>query len=423
MNVLKKVKEFLGTGESLYSFGIESAAPKNQQEKQLVCASMLKNSGRLCLPKVISGELARLVTIEFDSGISGSKRAEYLEEQYKRFLPKIREVCESACGLGGVILKPYVKCRNIEIGVVTPDMFVPTEISHSGDVTGGVFIERIYRDSKVYTRLEAHSFSGSEYIISNKCFVADRVGNVGREIPLSLVNEWKNIKPTVKISGLTKPLFAYFKIPSNQAELPLGESVFAKSIHLIKDAEEQYKRLLWEFESGERALYIDDAAIRKDAKGHREIPDKRLYRLINQEDLFSDWTPELRDASIINGLDEILRRIEFNSGLAYGTLSKVSTSDKTAEEIRASKQRSYARVLEIQNSLKFALEDLIFAMDALCDLYLLSEKGEYSVYFDFDDSIVADRNREFDERLALFESGIISKEELKEWYFCGKKGR
>lgn len=423
MNVLKKVKEFLGTGESLSGFGIESAVSKTQQEKQIMSASALKNSGKLCLAKVISGEIARLVTIEFASGISGSKRGEFLSEQYNRFLPRIREICETACGLGGVILKPYVSGGRIEVTAVTPDMFVPTEISPSGEIRGGVFIDRVYTGGKVYTRLEEHSFYGREYIISNKCYISDRIGNVAREVPLGIVSEWKNIKPKVTVSGLISPLFSYFKIPSNSAEFPLGESVFAKAIPLIADAEEQYKRLLWEFESGERALYIDDAAIRKDAKGQREIPNKRLYRLVNQEDLFSDWTPEIRDASIINGLDEILRRIEFNSGLAYGTLSRLSQNEKTAEEIRASKQRSYARVTEIQNSLKFALCGLIDAMDALCDLYGLTQKGEYNVYFEFDDSIVADRNREFDERLALFEAGVISKEELKEWYFGGKKGR
>ena len=149
----------------------------------------------------------------------------------------------------------------------------------------------------------------------------------------------------------------------------------------------------------------------------KTLPDKRLYRLINQENLFSDWTPELRDVSIINGLDEIFRRIEFNCGLAYGTLSKVQASDKTAEEVRASKQRSYAKVSEIQAALKTALLELIGAMDALCDLYFLADKGDYSVNFEFDDSIVADRSREFDERMALFNAGIISGDDMKNWYF------
>ena len=40
-----------------------------------------------------------------------------------------------------------------------------------------------------------------------------------------------------------------------------------------------------------------------------------------------------RDASFFNGLNQQLRRIEFNSNLAYGTLSDPNNTDKTAEEI------------------------------------------------------------------------------------------
>lgn len=418
MNVLKKVKDFIGTGESLESFGIQNAAPKSQQEMTELFARSYKNSGRLSLPAVISAELARLVTLEFRSGITGSKRAEFLSCQYARVIPKIREITETACALGGVVLKPYVKEGRIEITCVTPDMFVPTEISPYGEIAGGVFIDRMHKGGKVYTRLESHSFKGGAYIIENKCYISDRIGNVGREIPLTTVDAWRRIKPRVVVSELTKPLFSYFKVPSGTLSLPLGEAVFSKAIPLISDAEEQYKRLLWEFESGERALYIDDAAIRDD----KALPEKRLYRLINQENLFSDWTPQIRETAIINGLDEIFRRIEFNSGLAYGTLSRISDTDKTAEEVRASKQRSYAKVTEIQKSLESALSDLVYAMDALCDLYFLSPKGEYEITFEFDDSIIADRNREFDERIALFEAGIMSKDEMREWYFGEKKG-
>ena len=422
MNVLRKVKDFLGNKEQLDSFGITNAAPKSQQEKSLLYARLIQNSGKLALPKVISSELARLVALEFKSDIEGSKRAEFLSGEYKRFIPKIREACEDACSFGGVVLKPYVSGGRILVTCVTPDRFVPTEIGADGEILSGVFIDRMTMGGKVYTRLESHSFVGSEYAIENKCFISDRIGNCGREIPLATVEKWRDIKPRVTISGLKKPLFSYFKIPSNTTDLPLGEAVFARAIPLISDAEEQYGRLLWEFESGERALYVDEAAIRQNDEGKKSLPDKRLYRLINQENLFSDWTPEIRDAAIINGLDEILRRIEFNSGLAYGTLSKVQANDKTAEEIRSSKQRSYAKVCEIQNALKSALLDLISAMDALCDLYMLSEKGEYAVSFEFDDSIIADRNREFDERLAMVEAGIITKDEMKDWYF-GKEKR
>ena len=135
------------------------------------------------------------------------------------------------------------------------------------------------------------------------------------------------------------------------------------------------------------------------------------------DDLFSDWTPQLRDESILRGLNAILRKIEFNCGLAYGTLSDVDNVEKTAEEIRASKQRSYSTICDIQKSLRDALCELVGAMDALCSLYHLASEGEYEISFDFDDGIVADRTTEFSEKQKLLQAGIMQPWEFRMWYF------
>jgi len=125
----------------------------------------------------------------------------------------------------------------------------------------------------------------------------------------------------------------------------------------------------------------------------------------------------LRGQELADGLSRIFRQIEFNCGLAYGTLSDVQSSDKTAEEIKASKQRSYATICDNQKALKTALEDLVYAMDVWCTLYNLTPMGKYEVSFEFDDSIVADRKAEFVEKQALVSAGIMTKWEFRMWYF------
>ena len=61
------------------------------------------------------------------------------------------------------------------------------------------------------------------------------------------------------------------------------------------------------------------------------------------------------------GYNKIIQKVEFNSGLAYGTLSDPQVVDKTAEEIKMSKQRSYSTVKAIQNKLGDALRVLVNA--------------------------------------------------------------
>ena len=66
--------------------------------------------------------------------------------------------------------------------------------------------------------------------------------------------------------------------------------------------------------------------------------------------------------------------------------------------------------------LTLALENLLLAMNSLCDLYGLARDGEYNVSFSFDDGIVAEKREEFNERIKLLELGVIEPWEVRLWY-------
>lgn len=121
--------------------------------------------------------------------------------------------------------------------------------------------------------------------------------------------------------------------------------------------------------------------------------------------------------SLLNGLDAIKREIEFNCCLAYGTLSNPQSVDKTAEEIRSSKQRSYTAVCDMQAALETALTDYIYAMDMLTEAYNLVPTGKYEVQFNWGDGILENAQEEQTIRLQEVNSGIIRKEEYLMWRY------
>lgn len=369
----------------------------------------------------IASELARLSTIDMVSEIQGSERAVFLNEIYQRFLTEKHRYVELAAALGGIIFKPGLYDGRVSVDFIPPSGFIPVSFDGFGHLTSAVFLDRITVNDTYLTRLEYHRPEGNGYVIENRSFKSSQRSDLGKEIPLASVSEWKDIEPIVYIESLSMPLFTYFKMPySNTVDplSPLGISAFASACGLIRDADEQYSRLLWEFESGERALYLDRSAFTRDRNGNPIIPDKRLYRTISaDENLFRDWSPVFRDDSILQGLNSILRKIEFCCGLSFGTISDETMKGRTAEEIRSSKQRSYSTVCDIQIAFKNALSDLVSCLDRFCTLYSLVPKGEYSVSFSFDDSIVADRKTEFEERLQLLNSGILLPHEFRMWYF------
>lgn len=428
------IRKMLGREKIKDAIGVEVAVSDKMANEIDLWAKMYKNEPpwkekniKLCgLPAAIAGEFARLVTLELKTEVTGN---DFINEEYQAVVSDIRKYTEYACAKGGLAMKPYASEGHIEVDMVQADRFFPTKFNSRGEVTAAVFAESLTVGKKVYTRLEYHQHEGTMYHINNKAFVKQDLDNVevlGKEVPLTAVPEWANLQEEVTLKNVKMPLFAYFKIPNaNNVDdtSPLGVSVYSRAINDIKEADNQWTRLLWEFEGSELAIDADITLFKKDDKGNYEFPKgkDRLFRIMDLDDnaeKYKVFAPAIRDENLINGFNAILRRIEFNVGLAYGTLSDPNTVDKTAEEIKASKQRSYSTVSDIQKSLQTALEQLVYAMDVMAQLSGLSGRKKYEMSFDWDDSIVIDKEQE----LASMQQDAVAGFIRKELYVAAKYG-
>ena len=204
-------------------------------------------------------------------------------------------------------------------------------------------------------------------------------------------------------------------------------SIYQPAIKLIKKTDMQFGRLDWEFESGERVIHVDATALQAapvfgpDRQTQYEMPklNRRLYRGLNLsggtsgEELYKEYSPELREQSLINGLNAYLRRIEFNVCLSYGDLSDVNDVDKTATEAKIAKKRKYNMVKAIQSNLKDCLEDLAYA---LAFYNALTQSG-YEFLCNFKDSILVDEETERQQDRQDLAAGIMRPEEYRaKWY-------
>ena len=378
-----------------------------------------KGETALQLPVSISSEFARLVVLESEINISGSSRGAWIKEQLDPFFHQLLEYVEYACALGGAIFKPYISGENIVVDVVQADCFFPTAFDSSGRMTGAVFTEQLIRGNRIYTRAESHEYTKGREIIRNKAFCSGSNAALGTEVPLSSIPEWAEISSEATISGVDRPLFAYFKIPkanNKDRHSPLGVSVFANAVQSIYDANEQYERLMWEYNGGQLAIDVASSAIRKAPDGSLSMDkrEQRLYRRsietgISNGDFYHAFAPSLRDSSYLSGLDSILKKVEFQCNLAFGTFSDPTSVEKTATEIKISKQRSFSAVSNIQKSLEHAIDDLTYSVDKLATLYHLAPAGPYKTSYQWHDSILQDEEaqRILDREDAL--SGFIPK--------------
>lgn len=431
------IAKMLGRNEIQRALQVETAVSNEMQTALMLWADLFQDKApwrnretqSYGLAASIAGEIARLVTVEFQSKITGSTRAEYLDRAYQAFLPRLRPAVEYAAAAGTLIFKPYLTADGqLAVDCVPAWRFVPTAYNSLGQITGAAFIEQVQRGNTWYHRIEHHQLTDKAYTIHNAAYKAFSASDLGTPCALQAVPEWAALASEVTIrnqdgSTLARPLFAVLRMPmanTIDADSPLGVSVYSRAIGLIEQADRQYSRILWEYEGSELAIDATDGALPPDDR----LPQRqqRLFRQLGiegkaQSDLYEVFSPQIRDTALFHGLDKLLKRIEFNCYLSYGTLSDPQNVDKTAEEIRSSKQRSYSTVRDIQKALEHALDHLIWVMDQYASLYHTAPSGAYKVSYSFGDGVLEDTDKEFAQRMQLVNAQILRPELMLTWYY------
>lgn len=351
----------------------------------------------LHVAKTMCEKVAKAVTIEFKSQCTDKT----INNLYQKFLRKIRRNTEYAIGKSCIFFKPSYESGKIKITTIQADKFIPVKFDDSGDLLAAIFIDQIEDGNKVYTRLEYAELTGNVLTTRNIAYKGRKNGVIlERKIKLTDVQKWESIEEVSSIEGVDRLIGGFFTMNNTNNidnNSPLGVSLFNNAIDTLKEIDEQFSRTLWEYEGSELAIDMDETMLPLDEKGKPIYPKgkKRLYRLLNIDNNDSNkwniFNPEIRDTPLFNGLNELLRQVELQCGLAIGTLCKPELIEKTATEIKSAKQDYYVTVGDIQTSLQLALEDLIYGIYVLCKLYGISVDNNYDVTFDWDDSILVDK--------------------------------
>lgn len=367
----------------------------------------------LHVAKTICEKVAKAVTIELKTKVDDKE----IDKIYQRFIKNIRTNTEYALGKGGMFFKPFYTNGRIKISCIQADKFIPTKFDSTGELLGAIFVDQITRGKDIYTRLEYQELNDTTLTIKNKAYktTVHNSNILGAQIMLSQVREWANIQEEIEINNVNRLLGGYFKIPiANPVDntSPVGVAIFANAIDTLEEIDKQFSRTLWEYEGSELAVDVDETAFKKDQNGNDILPKgkERLYRKLDfgDESKWNVFSPQIRDTALFNGLNEWLRQCEGQCGLAVGTISKIENNiEKTATEIKSSKQDYYVTVSDIQGALQTALEDLIYSMDVLLSLYRIKHKVGADASFDWDDSILVDSKEKQSQALVEKNAGLI----------------
>lgn len=349
--------------------------------------------------KAICEETAKLTTLAIGITITGSERANWLQEQIDSVYFKLRSWVEFGCAYGTICLKP----NGTSIDLIKPDAFMITE-ALNGKIKGIVFYnkDRSTDGKKYFTRLEYHRFINDTYVITNKCYVSDAEHDLGKDIDIK-ETPWNALQEEVSIDNLTSPLYAVLTMPSaNNIDInsPLGMPRISEAIEELKDLDIAYSRNVKEIYDSKRTVLMDSDkliiprgqdVLNSDswerAKQNMDLPDFVRNVMGNgTTDYYQEINPTLNTDIRMNGINALLSQIGFKCGFSNGYfVFNEKTGMVTATQIESDDRRTIQTIKDIRDSLENTLNDLIYALDKFADLYNLAPLGTYETNYDFGD--------------------------------------
>ncbi len=425
---IKKVRSLFNKNDIKTVFGIDPAISEEMSEKITEWLNAYRGNApwidnyvkSLKIEESICREFADVVMSEMTVSVSNKK----LDAIVQKHISMLTENLQSGIALGSFVLKPLGEDK---AEFVTADKFIVLSFTDDGKVDDIAFVsKKVVAQNDVYYRFERHTLDKNGLTIRNYAYHSKTEGSLGTSCSLAEVYSWADLPEEITYPA-DRVDFGYYRNPiKNEIDGSFnGVSVFDGATELIKKADVQFGRLEWEFESGERAINVDVTALApvptKDQKGKTVFKtpklNDRLYRGLNLDagngELYKEFSPEFREESIINGLEQILRKIEFIVGLAYGDLSKTDIVEKTAEEIKYSKNRKYNRVNAIERNLQTCLEDFIYGLS----FYNRLSKSGYTVSCKFADSILTSEEAERKQDAQDVAMGVMPLWEYRmKWY-------
>lgn len=360
--------------------------------------------------------------------LEGEREQAFVDEIFtnNNFAVKINEMQELKSALGTVAYVPRVVNQQrgtarVELDYVTVEHIFPLSW-RNGIVNECAFTSVVYCGDKKYLYLQLHKKVNGLYDVENRIF--EVINDTLTERPLASVESFENI-PAVVHTGSDKRQFIIdrLNIANNfDYELPLGVAVYANAIDVLQGVDIAYDSYVNEFLLGKKRIMVAPSASQyMDGEPVFDADDVVFYVL----------PEEMGDGNTIKEIDMTLRTAEHNTGI-QDQLNMLSSKCGLGEAYYRFDRNSVAtatQVISEQSAMFRTLKKheilLESALVELCRILLrlgnaaigagLDEDVEISI--DFDDSIIEDKQAEFNRDQQMLSAGIMNDWEARAKWF------
>lgn len=365
------------------------------------------------------------------------KANELLERVFldNEFYLTFEEYLEKWIALGSGAIRPYVQGDKIKLAWVTADQFYPLHVN-TNEVKEAAIASKstIIEDDKnvYYTLLEFHEWQGNDYVITNELYRSENADSVGVQVPLSSLEEYANTQETATLTGLVRPLFAFFKTPganNKMLESPLGLGLIDNSRSTVDAINRTHDEFIWDVRSGKRRIVVPKSwlkrpnvnARRRDNDTHPPMfdPDETVYQAMYGDDVnigFHDMSVAIRVDQYSSTMEFFLHEFENEIGLSQGTFTQSASGVQTATEVVSNNSMTYQTRSSYLTMVEKTITQLVDAILELAQCGELFSDGKarwtgdvqkININIDFNDGVFIDQDAQLKNDLQALQASAL----------------
>ena len=333
---------------------------------------------------------------------------------------RINKTVAHSLGFGLVVSLPYSVDnglgRKIYVDTVSKDRFFITGVQGDEITQCAVLADEIVRNNKRYKRFTDYNVENGVYIIRNRATCNDAA------ISLKDVEEWENIAEEIRIGGVDRLPVAILRCPQNPrcpdsvdgVPITFGcDATLEKIAKTLNDIEREFDKKKSKIFADRSLikLHKNDSGDTDNMKTRKEFENNDLYVAFNNSDRLGVdiFDPAFRDTSYYNELEKHFAFLEKECGLSEGVLTKLSSSNATATEIRRAMYNTFCFCDSIQSNVQAWFNDLMYACSVLMNYYGIAPYSEYEVKFSWSYALLEDSMQTFSQ---LMQAESIGAEDL-----------
>ena len=362
----------------------------------------------LSMPKKICEDKADLLMNEkVEINIADDKTKEYVDSALNavNFWVESNQLIELANAMGTGAFVVFTKNERIAIDTVEASNIYPLAYEN-GMIIDCAFASKVKNAGETLTFLNIHEKVDGEYAIRN--VFLDESGN---EIPAP---DWFT-PDTVIYTGTALPMFQIIKpniVNNFDWDTPMGVSVFANAIDILKGIDIVYDSYINEFLLGKKRVFLDPSVMQVALNGNdteltpmfdtNDVAFYGLTGLQESKELIKEINMELRIDEHIQAINNNLSLLSAKCGFGSSYYSFDRTGLKTATEVVSENSDLYRRIKKDEIILDAALTDTVRAVIYLANNFLGESLDiNTDITIAFDDSIIEDKAE--NQRQALVE--------------------